>query len=43
VIVGRRGGDLYLLAGWRLKMVLANPLSLNAEKVAAAVANPVPR
>jgi hypothetical protein len=40
VIFGRRGGDLYMRAGWRFEMVLADPLSLDAEKVAAAVANP---
>jgi hypothetical protein len=43
VILARRGGALYLKAGWRFEMVLADPLSLDAEKVAAAVANPVPR
>jgi hypothetical protein len=43
VILGRRGGDLYLRAGWRFEMVLTDPLSLDAEKVAAAVANPTPR
>jgi|ERR1017187_5393508 hypothetical protein len=43
VVLGHRGGDLYLRAGWRFEMVLADPLSLDAEKVAAAVANPIPR
>jgi hypothetical protein len=43
VILGRRGGDLYLKAGWRFEMVVADTLSLDAEKVAAAVANPSPR
>jgi hypothetical protein len=43
VILGRRGGDLYLRAGWRFEMVLTDPLSLDAEKVAAAVASPTPR
>jgi hypothetical protein len=43
VILARRGGDLYMRAGWRFEMVLAGPLSLDAEKVAAAVANPIPR
>jgi hypothetical protein len=43
VILGRRGGDLYLKAGWRFEMVLADPLSLDAVKVAAAVANPAPQ
>lgn len=43
VIFARRGGDLYLKAGWRFEMVLADPLSLDAAKVAAAVANPSPR
>jgi len=43
VILGRRGRDLYMRAGWNFEMVLANPLSLDAEKVAAAVANPSPR
>ena len=42
-ILGHRGTDLYLNAGWRFEMVLANPLSLDAAKVAAAVANPAPR
>jgi len=40
VIFGRRGGDLYLKAGWRFEMLLADALSLDAVKVAAAVANP---
>ncbi len=43
VIFARRGGDLYLKAGWRFEMVLADPLSLDAAKVAAAVANPAPQ
>ncbi len=43
IILGRGGGDLYLRAGWRFELVLADPLSLDAEKVAAAVAIPVPR
>lgn len=38
VILGRRGGDLYLRAGWRFEMVLTDPLSLDAARVAAAVA-----
>lgn len=38
VILGRRGGDVYLKAGWRFEMVLVDPLSLDAAKVAAAVA-----
>jgi hypothetical protein len=42
-ILSHRGTDLYLRAGWRFEMVLADPLSLDAAKVAAAVANPVPR
>ena len=43
VILARRGGDLYLKAGWRFEMALANPIALDAAKVAAAVANPAPR
>jgi hypothetical protein len=43
VIVARRGGEVYMRAGWRFEMTLANPLSLDAAKVAEAVANPVPR
>jgi len=43
VILARRGGGVYLKAGWRFEMALADPLSLDGEKVAAAVANPVPR
>jgi|HubBroStandDraft_1064217.scaffolds.fasta_scaffold01619_9 hypothetical protein len=39
-ILIHRGTDLYLRAGWRFEMVLADPLSLDAAKVAAAVANP---
>ncbi|HXM42835.1 MAG TPA: hypothetical protein VN924_16400 [Bryobacteraceae bacterium] len=42
-ILAHRGTDLYLHAGWRFEMALANPLSLDAAKVAAAVANPAPR
>jgi hypothetical protein len=42
VIFGRRAGDRYLRAGYRLEMVLADSLSLDAAKVAAAVANPTP-
>jgi len=42
-ILGRRGSDLHLNAGWRFEMVLQEPLSLDADKVAAAVANPIPR
>jgi hypothetical protein len=38
-LLGHRGGDLYLKAGWRFEMVLADPLSLDAAKVAAAMAN----
>jgi len=40
LILGRRGGDVYLKAGWRFEMVLVEPLSLDAAKVAAAVAAP---
>jgi hypothetical protein len=43
ILLARRGGDLYLRAGWKFDMVLADPLSLDATKVAAAVANPVPQ
>jgi len=43
VVLARRGGDVYMRAGWRFEMVLASPLALDAAKVAAAVANPAPR
>jgi len=42
VIFGRRGGDVYMRAGWRFEMVLADPLSLDWAKVAAAMANANP-
>jgi hypothetical protein len=42
-ILAHRGADRYLPAGWRFELALSNPLSLDARKVAAAVANPVPR
>lgn len=41
--VGHRGGTLYLKTGSPFEMTLANPLSLDAAKVAAAVAMPSPQ
>jgi hypothetical protein len=38
-----RGGTLYLKTGSPFEMTLANPLSLDAAKVAAAVAMPSPQ
>jgi hypothetical protein len=43
VIFGHRGGDVYMRAGWRFEMVLTDSLSLDAGKVADAVAHPTPR
>jgi hypothetical protein len=43
ILMGRRGSDVYMRAGWRFEMLLAGPLSLDAAKVADAVANPAPR
>jgi hypothetical protein len=40
---GHRGGTVYLNTGWKFEMTLANPLSLDAAKVAAAVALPGPQ
>jgi hypothetical protein len=42
VILARRGGDVYMRAGWRFEMVLADPLSLDWAKVSAAMANANP-
>ncbi len=41
--VGRRGGTVYLQAGWKFEMTLADALSLDAAKVAAAVAGSSPQ
>jgi len=42
ILLGRRGSGLTLDAGWQFEMALVQPLSLDAEKVAAAVAIPAP-
>jgi hypothetical protein len=43
IAFGHRGGTLYLKTGSPFEMTLANPLSLDAAKVAAAVAMPSPQ
>jgi hypothetical protein len=40
IALGHRGSPVYLKTGWKFEMTLAAPLTLDASKVAAAVAVP---
>ena len=41
VLLGRhRGVDTLFDAGWQFEMILENPVSLDADRVAAAIAGP---